>query len=128
MYEVIVRFMGSYNNYTFKCDFPVENGDRVLCDTSRGIQIGTVYSAQKVIQPSALAKKWIFQKLNLSALEMLLERDKEKANREKRIKEVTSRLKKMVEEHSYLELFETVASADPRAKELLAELKELQNG
>lgn len=75
-------FDGNNSQYTFKCPISLavqlKEGDKVIAETAKGLQIVTVYSVHgesSVSLDSGLNYKWVFAKVPMDVLKSLNEEE-----------------------------------------------------
>lgn len=124
-YDVaIVKFVNGYNNklYSFalyKEDIDILIGDKVLCDTSCGMNIGVITDIIPFNEyDGADVQKEIICKVDFTNFEKRREERKRK-------KYLKSRLDKMVKNQEVMNLYEYFAASNEEMQSILNEYKEL---
>lgn len=113
---VVVKFKDTVKSYSFKNDIAgLEEGDKVVVDTARGLQVAEVLGFKDVCKS---ATKYIVQKIDLDAHQKRLEK-------EEKARAIRAKLEKRRKELEELELYEMLAAKDENMAELLKEYKEL---
>jgi len=108
--------------YSFFADseMNLKEGDTVVVDTRNGLQVATVREIDVIDQASVgVASKWVVDKVDLSAHEARIER-------QKRMKSVLAKLRARRKDFEEMALSEVLADKDNEVAELLKGLKELQ--
>lgn len=104
-------------DYYVANELDVEKGDHVIVETPlEGYQVVKVEDV--VNSETVKATKWIVDKVDLTAYNARIEREKQR-------KEIAGVLEKKLKAQSEIERFNALAASDPEAAELLKKLKDL---
>lgn len=116
---VLITFKGntSYIHYEFKNDIVgLEEGDKVVVDTVHGLTVGTVQGFKDPAKSKAT--KWVVQKIDTTAHEARLEKERKLSDIKAKLEERRKKLEKF-------EVYQLLAKSDPTMEALLNEFKAL---
>lgn len=107
--------------YQFLTDIEdLKSGDKVVVDTKNGLTIATVDSIGDNPNPGIKAFKWVVQKVDLSAHEARIERERQLAA-------LTRKMQARKQELQEIQIFALLAKEDDAMRQMLEEFKSLSN-
>lgn len=121
MFIVAVDFNSAFSNklYHFKCDIEgIDVGDKVVVDTANGLAVAEV--AKVITEGSNKATKWVVDKIDMSAHEARLEK-------QKKLEELKEKMEQRRKEIQEFEIYRILAKEDEEMAELVKNLDDLLN-
>lgn len=117
VHTVRVKFDNNTRLYDFLCDLKVTEGQKVVVDCANGLQVVEVRQVKEQVTPNST--KWLVDVVND-------ERFHERRVKQARMTEIKRDLDKRLQHADKLAKYQALATIDPEAAKLLAELQGME--